>query len=52
MILAKQGKPIPKNLFHDPELKNNNGETVAIIYARNGLVPPKEWHHDPTICDD
>lgn len=51
MILAKQGKQIPKNLFHDPTLKNNDGETVAILYAKNGLIPPKEWHHDPSVHD-
>ena len=25
--------------------------TVAMLYARNGIVPPKEWKHDPSIED-
>ena len=23
-----------------------NNETVAIILAKNGIIPPKEWEHD------
>ena len=23
-----------------------------MIYAENGIIPPKEWEHDPTLYDD
>jgi len=22
-----------------------------MIFAWNGIVPPQEWEHDPTVCD-
>ena len=25
--------------------------TVAIALAFNGIIPPKEWYHDPTFRD-
>ena len=27
------------------------GKTVAIHLASNGIIPPKEWHHDPELKD-
>ena len=33
-------------------LRNNNGYTVAMILANKGIIPPKEWHHDPVLCDN
>ena len=30
-------------------MKNKNNETVAILLAKNGVIPPKEWYHDPNI---
>ena len=49
MLLAKKGIIPPKEYYHDPNIKNNDGDTVAILLARNGIIPPKEWHHDPNI---
>ena len=46
MILAKNGKDIPKEWQHDPELKNNYGNTVAMILARLNKEIPNEWKHD------
>ena len=25
--------------------------TVAMIYAEHGVIPPKEWEHDPLLTD-
>ena len=25
--------------------------TVSLHLAKNGIFPPKEWHHDPNIRD-
>ena len=33
----------PKEWQHDPNIKNNYGETVAMILASKGILPPKEW---------
>ena len=30
-------------------MKNIHGQTVAMIYAENGIIPPKEWEHDPNL---
>lgn len=34
MVLAKLGKEIPKNITHDPTLRNNHKETVALLLAK------------------
>ncbi len=26
--------------------------TVAMILANKRIIPPKEWYHDPKICDN
>ena len=26
--------------------------TVAMLYARNGMIPPDCWNHDPNIVDN
>lgn len=38
---------IPKQWRHDKYLTNKWGQTVAMIYADNGIIPPKEWEHFP-----
>ena len=30
---------------------NRNGQTMAMIYADVKIIPPPEWHHDPTLLD-
>jgi len=41
MILAYD-KIIPPRYFeHDPNMTNINNETVAILLAKNGIVPPE-----------
>ena len=49
MALAVNGIIPPKEWYHDPTLKSNNGETVAILLINHGSVPPKEWLHDPSL---
>ena len=45
MLLAANGKDIPDQWKHDKLLKNNNGDTIAMYYAKKGIIPPKEWEH-------
>lgn len=33
-------------------MKDEDGETVAMKLAFNGIIPPKEWHHLPRVKDD
>lgn len=49
MILAMLNKEIPDEWYHDPILQNINGDTVAILMAKNGIIPPQQWYHDPLI---
>ena len=37
---------------HDPELQNNNGDTVAMLLAERHIVPPKQWYHKPELQDN
>ena len=43
MYLAEHGIIPPKEWQHDPNLKNNYNDTVAMILANNIIVPPPEW---------
>ena len=44
-------KNLPKELYHDPTLKDINGWTVAMYAAASGCIKylPKELYHDPTL---
>ena len=47
MYIARYlGQVPPKELYHDPLLKNKDDETVAMISASRGTIPSKEWMHD------
>ena len=48
MKLAEKGI-IPELGNNDPLAKNNYGQTVAIILASKGIIPPNEWMHDINI---
>jgi len=48
-MLAECGIIPPKYFEHDPTIKNNYNETVAILLARKGVIPPEQWYHNPTI---
>ena len=39
MILASINKEIPEEWYHDPNIKNKYGYTVALYQARNGIIP-------------
>ena len=41
MILAANGLKVPEYLYHDPDIKNKYGYTVALYMARNGTIPDK-----------
>ena len=42
MILAyNRMKDIPKEWEHKPELKNNKGNTVAMLMAYKRIIPPE-----------
>ena len=55
MYAAQYGyiKNLPKKLYHDPTLKNNNIRTVAILMSMNGYIKdlPGEFYHDACITD-
>ena len=46
MILAILGKDIPEEWYHDIELQNMYGNTVAMCYAINGNISNDRWNHD------
>lgn len=41
MYIAGKGKIPDSQWNHNPEIKNVNGETVAIILASTGIIPPE-----------
>ena len=41
MILTYNDIIVPKEWYHKPEIKNKYGNTIAMIYAKNKIVPPK-----------
>ena len=43
MFLAHRGVIPSQEWYHNPLLKNYNGETVALLLAGNGITPPEEW---------
>lgn len=43
MKYAEHSRYIPNELYHDPTLVNYNKNTVAMIFASRGIIPPKEW---------
>lgn len=40
MTLAFNGTIPPKEFYHDPELRDNKFETVSILLANKGVIPP------------
>ena len=40
MLLASKKLNIPQYCYHDPTIKDSNGNTVAILLALNGIIPP------------
>lgn len=41
---------IPKDYWiHIPELKDGRDNTVAMLLANKGIIPPKEWIHNEAI---
>ena len=41
VLIFKKIKNIPKEWEHRPELRNSKGNTVAMLMAYNGTVPPE-----------
>ena len=48
MIDARNGI-VPEIGDNDPNYENKNGETVAMILAKNKIIPPKQWYHKPDL---
>ena len=46
MILAINNIDIPQCWYHNPEITNKYGYTVALYMSRNGKVPNNHWYHD------
>ena len=40
MLLAMNGKNIPNEWKHDKLFRNNNDNTISMIYAKYGYIPP------------
>ena len=40
MLLAMNGKDIPNEWKHDKLIRNVNEDTIAMIYAKCGDIPP------------
>ena len=38
--MAYDGKIPPKEMYHEPDISNMEGYTVAISLAYNGIIPP------------
>ena len=42
----------PSFLHHEPhKITNVGGKTVAILLAKNGIIPPDEWKHEADFKD-
>ena len=39
------------SIYHKPEIINNNRQTVALILASKGIIPPREWNHNKQFYD-
>ena len=52
MILANNKIKIPSFWYHDSELKDKNGNTVAMIIAKTRKIPDKVWQHKPQMKND
>lgn len=40
MIYASKGIMPPKEWEHDPNLKDKNNNTVALLLAKTSIIPP------------
>ena len=49
MILANKGILPPEEWYHNSELQNKKGKTVAMFLAKRKLDVPDEWYHDPEL---
>ena len=45
MTLADNCIIPPKEWYHNPLLRNEGADTVALILIYNDILPPKEWEH-------
>ena len=41
MIYAKYNIIPPKEWQHNPLIHDKNGNTIAVLLAKNGTIPPK-----------
>ena len=55
MWLANKKEMIcSKYWLHDPEKRNKNGNTVAMLLVDHSdlIIPPKEWEHKPELTNN
>ncbi len=43
MTEVYKGKTLDKKCYHDPNICNIYGDTVASHFASRKIIPPKEW---------
>ena len=43
MILANNNVIIPNYLYHDPNISDHSGNTVAMPFAYNKILPDERW---------
>lgn len=39
----------PNVWHHRPDIQDRRGNTVALYLAKNGVIPPEYWNHDPEL---
>ena len=49
--MAENGIIPPKEWYHNPNIKNNYGWTVAHCLKLNNLPVPNEWYDDKEMTD-
>ena len=42
-------KGVPEEWLYDPEYRLKNGMTTAMTLAKNKIIPPEYWNHDPIL---
>ena len=49
MLMSYNKMKPDKSWIHRSDLKNVNGDTVAMIWAYNEIIAPIEWYHKADI---
>ena len=49
--LIRNSNEVPNKWKYDPSYKFKFERTTAMLLANEGIIPPKEWIHNPNIGD-